>query len=85
MIKNFKDFEQFLKESYEMEEITQRKVINLLDYAPEIMNFFRLNGYQKTKNSLKSAISDWLDDEFYTLTDKQQIYDFLEKFGNSLQ
>ena len=58
-----------------------RNKINIFDHAAEILNYFRCNKYQKTKDGLKNAISDWLDGEFYT-TDKSTIEPFLDKYIN---
>lgn len=76
-MKYLKTFENFQNNP---EVMVGREPISLLKYAPEILNFFRLNGYEKTKQGLNSAISDWLDDEFYTLLDKQEKTIFIEKY-----
>lgn len=59
--------------------IEERKIINLMEYSPEIMNFFNLNKYKKTKEGLYSAICDWLDCEFYRASDPNQKSEFVEK------
>jgi len=58
-------------------------MVNIYDHTAEILNYFRTNQYMKTKDGLKNAISDWLDNEFYT-TDKSTIKPFLEKYINSV-
>ena len=58
-----------------------RKKIDLFEYSPEILNFFNTNKYHKTKEGLSSAISDWLDNEYYIYTDKKQKIEFIEKYS----
>lgn len=63
-------------------EMIKRKVINLLEYSPEILNFFNTNKYKKTKEGLRSAISDWLDGEFFTVSNNEQKTEFVDKYFN---
>lgn len=63
----------------EQENLIKRKEINLLEYSPEIMNFFKTYSYKSTKEGLRSAINDWMDGEFYTISDQNQKTEFIEK------
>lgn len=58
--------------------IEERKKINLMEYSPEILNFFNINKYKKTKEGLYSALVDWLDSEFYQAIDPKQKMEFVE-------
>ena len=78
-MKYLKTFENFQNNP---EVMVGRKPVSLLKYVPEILNFFRLNKYDKTKQGLSSAISDWLDSEYYTLLDKEERTNFIEKYFN---
>lgn len=56
-----------------------RLIINIFDHGAEILNYFRNNQYQKNKIGLKNAITDWMDNEFYT-TDRKTIDIFLNEY-----
>ena len=61
--------------------IELRKKIDLFEYSPEILSFFNSNNYKKTKDGLSNAISDWMDNEFYTYSDRKQKIEFVEKYS----
>jgi hypothetical protein len=75
-MKYLKNIDQFLMD----ENFIGRTIIDIFEHAAEILNYFRLNQYQKTKDGLRNALSDWMDDEFYTMNDRTKIEPFLDKF-----
>jgi len=56
-----------------------RKVINIFDHSAEILNYYRVNKFKKTRDGLKNSIFEWMDGEFYT-TDKKTVEPFLEEY-----
>lgn len=74
-MKYLKNINEFLNN----ENFMGRLMINIFDYAAEILNYFRITKYPLTRKGLKSAIGDWMDNEFYT-TDKTKIDPFLDKY-----
>jgi len=65
-----------------MDEL-KRKKIDLFEYSPEILSFFNSNRYQKNKEGLSNAISDWMDNEYYTYSDRNQKSEFVEKYSKN--
>ena len=78
-MKHLKNIDEFLIN----DNFMGRTMINIYDYTAEILNYFRTNQYRKTKEGFKNAISDWMDNEFYT-TDKSTIEPFLDKYINAV-
>jgi len=75
-MKYLKNIDQFLMD----ENFVGRTIIDIFDHAAEILNYFRSNQYHKTKDGLKNALSDWMDNEFYTMDDRSKIEPFLDKY-----